>query len=116
MANKYKKTLTACYLGFITQAISANFAHETLRETVSHGSEEYPFKYYYEDIWLFDFHCIDWHWHSEVEFVFLEKGKGRFFEIIFMNILHHYLQLCLSMRRSVRHGCFLYKHACDSSV
>ncbi len=52
---------------------------ETLRETVSHGSEEYPFKYYYEDIWLFDFHCIDWHWHSEVEFVFLEKGKGRFF-------------------------------------
>ncbi len=26
MANKYKKTLTACYLGFITQAISANFA------------------------------------------------------------------------------------------
>ncbi len=51
---------------------------ETLRETVSHGSEEYPFKYYYEDIWLFDFHCIDWHWHSEVEFVFLKKGKARF--------------------------------------
>lgn len=25
MANKYKKTLTACYLGFITQAIAANF-------------------------------------------------------------------------------------------
>ena len=26
MKNKYKKTLIACYLGFITQAISANFA------------------------------------------------------------------------------------------
>lgn len=26
MVNNYKKTLTACYLGFITQAISANFA------------------------------------------------------------------------------------------
>ena len=26
MHNKYKKTLIACYLGFITQAISANFA------------------------------------------------------------------------------------------
>lgn len=26
MANNYKKTLTACYLGFITQAIAANFA------------------------------------------------------------------------------------------
>ena len=29
---------------------------ETLRETASHGSEEYPFSYYYEDIWVFDFH------------------------------------------------------------
>ena len=26
MANNYKKTLTACYLGFVTQAITANFA------------------------------------------------------------------------------------------
>lgn len=51
---------------------------ETLRETVCHGSEEYPFKYYMEDIWLFDFHCIDWHWHSEVEFVFIEKGTAEF--------------------------------------
>ena len=38
---------------------------ETLRETISHGSEEYPFRYYYEDIWLFDLHCIDWHWNPE---------------------------------------------------
>lgn len=51
---------------------------ETLRETTCHGSEEYPFKYYKEDIWLFDFHCIDWHWHSEVEFVFIEKGTAEF--------------------------------------
>lgn len=52
---------------------------ETLRETISHGSEEYPFQYYFEDIWDFDFHCIDWHWHSEVEFVFVEKGQAEFF-------------------------------------
>lgn len=51
---------------------------ETLRETVPHGNEEYPFKYYVEDIWLFDFHCIDWHWHPEVEFVFVEKGTAEF--------------------------------------
>ncbi len=51
---------------------------ETLRETVCHGSDEYPFKYYNEDIWLFDFHCIDWHWHTEVEFVFIEKGTAEF--------------------------------------
>ncbi len=51
---------------------------ETLRETVSHGSEEYPFKYYKEDIWLFDLHCVDWHWHSEVEFVLIENGTAEF--------------------------------------
>ncbi len=51
---------------------------ETLRETVCHGSEEYPFQYYKENIWLFDFHCIDWHWHSEVEFVYIEKGTAEF--------------------------------------
>lgn len=49
---------------------------ETLRETVSHGNEEYPFCYYVEDIWEFDFHCIDWHWHSEVEFVFVREGNA----------------------------------------
>lgn len=49
---------------------------ETLRETIAHGNEEYPFSYYLEDIWQFDFHCIDWHWHPEVEFVFVEKGSA----------------------------------------
>ncbi len=52
---------------------------ESLRETVRHGNDEYPFQYYLEDIWLFDFHCIDWHWHPEVELVFIEKGKADFF-------------------------------------
>lgn len=47
---------------------------ESLRETAHHGTGEYPFRYYLEDIWLFDFHCIDWHWHPEVEFVLIEKG------------------------------------------
>ena len=47
---------------------------ETLRETISHGNNEFPFCYYLEDIWMYDFHCVDWHWHPEVEFVFLEKG------------------------------------------
>ncbi len=51
---------------------------ESFRETTRHGSEEYPFQYYLEDIWLFDFHCIDWHWHPEVEFVFLEQGTAEF--------------------------------------
>ena len=51
---------------------------EFLRETIPHGSEEYPFRYYLEDIWQFDFHCIDWHWHPEVEFVLIKKGTADF--------------------------------------
>ncbi len=47
---------------------------ETMREVAGHGSTDYPFGYYYEDIWGFELHCIDWHWHQEVEFVFVEKG------------------------------------------
>lgn len=48
---------------------------ETLRETVLHGSREYPFAYYLEDVWQFDFHRIDWHWHHELEFVYASKGS-----------------------------------------
>lgn len=50
----------------------------SLRETAHHGSEEYPFQFYDEDIWQFDFHCVDWHWHPEVELVFIETGKADF--------------------------------------
>ena len=52
---------------------------ETMRETVSHGSDDHPFRYYYEDIWQFDLHCVDWHWHPEVEFVCIEKGTADFY-------------------------------------
>ncbi len=60
----------------INTGYSKMVTDESLRETIHHGSEEYPFQYYLEDIWLFDFHCIDWHWHPEVEFVFIEKGTA----------------------------------------
>lgn len=49
------------------------------RETARHGSGDYPFQYYLEDIWLFDLHCVDWHWHPEVELVYLESGSADFF-------------------------------------
>ncbi|MDO4547547.1 MAG: AraC family transcriptional regulator [Clostridia bacterium] len=49
---------------------------ETLREMVQHGNDRYPFKYYLEDIWDFDFHRIDWHWHREMEMVYVKKGAA----------------------------------------
>lgn len=47
---------------------------EDLMETVQHGSSSYPFHFYYENLAFFDFNCIDWHWHTELEFVYIESG------------------------------------------
>ena len=49
---------------------------ETLLENVRHGSPAFPFQYYYEDIWDFDFHCVDWHWHPELEYVYVKSGQA----------------------------------------
>ena len=49
---------------------------DTLRETLPHGNSSYPFAYYLENIWQFDFHCIDWHWHHELEFVSVTEGTA----------------------------------------
>ncbi len=51
---------------------------ENLMETVQHGSSSYPFHFYYENLALFDFNCIEWHWHTELEFVYLESGTVTF--------------------------------------
>ena len=48
--------------------------NDVLMETALHGSEAYPFRYYYENLALFDFNCIDWHWHNEFEFVYIARG------------------------------------------
>ena len=47
---------------------------EDLMETIQHGSNLYPFQFYYEDLSVFDFNCIEWHWHTELEFIFIESG------------------------------------------
>ena len=47
---------------------------DSLMETASHGSIEYPFQFYDENMEQFDFNCVDWHWHTELEFVLVENG------------------------------------------
>ena len=47
---------------------------DTLYETASHGNNRYPFAFYPEDIWQFDFHRIEWHWHHEFEFMFFSES------------------------------------------
>ena len=51
---------------------------ENMMETIQHGSKEYPFHFYYDNLELFDVHCIEWHWHTEIEFVYVETGTVYF--------------------------------------
>ena len=48
---------------------------ETLMEKRTHGQSAFPFQYYLEDIWDFDFHTIGWHWHQEIEFMYVCKSQ-----------------------------------------
>ena len=49
---------------------------ESFRETSPHGNLQYPFAFYLEDIWNFDIHRMDWHWHPELEFLVVHEGTG----------------------------------------
>ena len=49
---------------------------ETMKEVTHHGTPEFPLGYYVEDIWEFDFHCVDWHWHPEVEVIYVLEGTA----------------------------------------
>ncbi len=51
---------------------------ENLMETIQHGSASYPFRFYYDNLALFDFNCVEWHWHAELEFVYVESGTVTF--------------------------------------
>ncbi len=45
-----------------------------MQEMKSHGSLDFPYAYYYDMITSYDNSFIDWHWHSELEWVFVENG------------------------------------------
>lgn len=51
---------------------------ENMMEMIQHGDRGYPFKLYYDDLALFDFHCVEWHWHVGFEFVLIETGTVTF--------------------------------------
>lgn len=51
---------------------------ENMMEMIQHGDRGYPFQLYYDDLALFDFHCVEWHWHVGFEFVLIETGTVTF--------------------------------------
>lgn len=51
---------------------------ENLMEKALHGDSTFPYKLYLENMTDFDFNCVDWHWHTEFEFVYIETGSVTF--------------------------------------
>ena len=70
--NDYHKTKIACYMEMDYNKILTD---EDFMEIKQHGTSDYPFQYYYDDLEFFDFHCIEWHWHREFEFLYVESGQ-----------------------------------------
>ncbi len=48
-----------------------------LKENVSHGSVSFPLCVYNNDLGYKE-HLLDYHWHDEIEFLYLSKGKAIF--------------------------------------
>ena len=62
----------------INQSYNKILVDENLMESISHGTNRYPFDFFYDDLALMDFNCIEWHWHTELEFLYVESGTVTF--------------------------------------
>lgn len=60
----------------MTEEANRTITDETMRELAGHGCAAYPFRQYEEEIGAHALQAIDWHWHSEVEFVFVREGTA----------------------------------------
>ena len=52
--------------------------YENLMVNCSAWQQKLSLCFYYEDLSLFDFNCVEWHWHMELEFVYMESGTMTF--------------------------------------
>lgn len=48
---------------------------KSMRELKSHGTPEFPFEYYLDDTRQFDNNFIEWHWHNEFEWLYVQSGS-----------------------------------------
>ena len=47
---------------------------QTLRELTNHGSGDFPFQCYHNVFSPYWGHAIEWHWHEELEFLYILRG------------------------------------------
>lgn len=50
------------------------YTDESMMELVNHGSAEFPFQYYLDDLAQFADQRIEWHWHKEIEMATVIHG------------------------------------------
>lgn len=55
--------------------ITEMITDETMREIREHGTPEFPFEYYLDDINKIGQGYVEWHWHNEIEWAWVECGK-----------------------------------------
>ncbi len=60
------------------QNLSIN-VREDLYELKQHGNIDYPIAFYYVDSAQTHLELVHWHWHEEIEYIIVEKGKALFF-------------------------------------
>ena len=48
---------------------------EMMREIREHGTPEFPFEYYLDDISKIGQGYVEWHWHNEIEWAWVECGR-----------------------------------------
>ena len=48
---------------------------DTLRSTVPYGTAEFPFECYLDQLEHYKSRCVEWHWHSELQFSCVLDGS-----------------------------------------
>ncbi|MBQ8188630.1 MAG: helix-turn-helix transcriptional regulator [Lachnospiraceae bacterium] len=61
-----------------TSPITSVIVGENLRELREHGDLEYPLGVYEDDMKYLHMQMIRWHWHDELEFIYVKDGSGDF--------------------------------------
>jgi hypothetical protein len=56
------------YAGADKMQISEITRDDTLRSTVPYGTAEFPFECYLDQLEHYKSRCVEWHWHSELQF------------------------------------------------
>lgn len=62
------------FIKVLTEDTVEIITDETLREMKSHGTAAFPFQYYSENFDWNRLESIEWHWHTEMEFVKVWSG------------------------------------------